>query len=107
VGQFDFHSWCAGGTFIYPEGTRREAGLIKEIATALRKAPQPRPLRIYQRAVMLLLSVFISLPLGWCIVAMLQGKHYVIFAFAAFPLFVIAKIGGLLLRGSIMPTPPS
>jgi hypothetical protein len=78
-------------TFIYPESTRREAGLIKEIATALRKAPQQRPLRIYQRAVMLLLS----------------GKHYVIFAFAAFPLFVIAKISGLLLRGSIMPTPPS
>jgi len=94
-------------TFIYPESTRREAGLIKEIATALRKAPQPRPLRIYQCAVMLLLSVFISLLLGWCIVAMLQGKHYVIFAFAAFPLFVIAKISGLLLRGSIMPTPPS
>jgi hypothetical protein len=56
---------------------------------------------------MLLLSLCISVLLGWSIVGLLGKRHYVIFFLLFFPLFVALKISGLLLRGAIMPTPRS
>jgi hypothetical protein len=77
--------------------------VIQEIAITLRKAPQPRPLRTHERAVMLLVAFCISLLLGSVVLCLLQGKHYVVFFILILPLLVGLRISGLLLRGSIMP----
>ena len=77
--------------------------MIKEIFTAIRKTPQPRPLRMHQRAVMLILGLCISLLSGWLVLGLIRGRHYVIFLLLLFPVFVALKVGGLLLRGALMP----
>jgi hypothetical protein len=77
-------------------------GVLQEMAIALRKVPQPRPLRVHQRAVMLLASFCISLLVGWLLLVLLRGEHYVIFVLLVLPAFVALKISGLFLRGSIM-----
>jgi hypothetical protein len=60
---------------------------------------------MHQRLAMLLLSFCTSLPLGWLILLLFRGAHYLIFLLLLLPLFVAFKVSGLLLRGAVMPTP--
>jgi hypothetical protein len=76
--------------------------MVRELFNALKMFPQPRPLKVHVRAVMLLLGFCTSLLLGWSVLFLLGGKRYAIFILGIFPMWQAAKISGLLLRGAIM-----
>jgi hypothetical protein len=76
--------------------------MLAELFNALRTPPQPQPLKVHHRTVMILIGFCASSLSAVILIAILRGKHYLLLVATIFPLFVICSVSGRLLKRAII-----
>jgi hypothetical protein len=66
--------------------------MLAELLNALGTPPQPQPLEVHHRTVMILIGFCASSLSAVILIAILRGKHYLLLVATIFPLFVIWSV---------------
>jgi hypothetical protein len=76
--------------------------MISELLNALRTPPQPQPLKVHHRTVMILVGFCASSLSAVILIAILRGRHYLLLVVTIFPLFIIWSVSGRFLKRAII-----
>jgi hypothetical protein len=73
-----------------------------ELTNAFLNRSESKSLKFHHRAVMLALAFCCSFFVAWFIFTGLRGKHYILLAVSAIPLFLFSSGGGRFLKRALL-----